>query len=162
MLTDGCSRGGCWAWGFDIASDGTVAHTGDPDVNHIIKDATDALVESVEAALAQDEDDARQTGNAAPSPDARAACLRLSRHLAPHVAFAPRLKWAAFTEEDGGISLVAQSLVTDRRINCRIRADGSAITAVRIDEHMQTETFPVLLANPDIGRELAEWVTTRL
>ena len=40
-------------------------------------------------------------------------------------------------EDEGGISLVLQSLTTDRRLNCRIAPDGSTCSAIRIDERME-------------------------
>ncbi len=131
-------------------------------IEDLLKPGASNLVQQVQEKLQQDVDDAQDEDDVAPDAQAVATCMRLARRLAPHVALAPRLEWGAFTEDNRGVSLVLQSLVTDRRINCRIQSGGSAISAVRVDEHMRVDTIPVLLSAPDVGRELAEWVTRRV
>lgn len=119
------------------------------------------LVERIELKLAEDEEEALLSDDVAPAPNAVQACLRLARRFAPHVALAPRLKSGAFTEDDGGISLVFQSLVTDRRVTCRIDPRGTRVSAIRIDEGMRADSPVMSLDNRDAPRELAEWVTKR-
>jgi hypothetical protein len=131
------------------------------DVGDVLKPGAEALIRRTEEKLREDELDARREGDVPPTPAASEACRELSRRLAPHVALAPRLRWGVFTEDDGGISLAVQSLVTDRRIDCRIAPDASLISAIRVDERMHVDTIGVSLASRDIGRELGEWVTKR-
>ncbi len=123
--------------------------------------ASAELVERIEFKLKEDRAEAEISEDTAPSPGAVDVCLSLARRVAPHIALAPRLKWAAFTEDDGGISLVLQSLVTDRRLNCRIAPDGSIVSVIRIDESMQADSMRVLLTDANVPRELAGWVTKR-
>jgi hypothetical protein len=138
----------------------TICLNEEANLPEMIGFAARRLVEQVECKLEEDRGDAEREAETPPSPAAVDACLSLAKHLAPHLALAIRLKWGAFTEEDGGISLVVQSLVTDRRLNCRIGSDGSSVSTIRIDEHMHAETTAISVddAKP---KELAAWVTSR-
>ena len=132
------------------------------DFQRLVDQESHELVERIELKLAEDREDADRTEDVAPSEAAAQVCLQLARRLAPHLALAPQLKAGAFTEDDGGVSLVFQSLVTDRRLSCRIPPDGTHISAIRIDEGMRADRGPVLVSHPDAPRELAEWVTKRV
>lgn len=129
------------------------------DFENLVDRRASQLVERIKQKLMEDSAHARGSEDVTPSETAIATCLALARRLAPHVALAPHLKSGAFTEDGGGISLVLQSLVTDRRLNCRVTADGSAVSAIRIDECMEAECHAISLDDPNAARELAEWVT---
>jgi hypothetical protein len=72
------------------------------------------------------------------------------------------LKAGAFVEDEGGISLVLQSLVTDRRLTYRISPQGDRVTVIQIDEGMEAKTTTVSSDDRAKTRELAKWVTTRV
>ena len=130
-------------------------------VEQLLNPAANILVQKIQDKLDQDTDDAREYGEKPPSVQSIKVCLQLSRLFAPHLALVPGIKWGAFTEDNGGISLVIQSLVSDRRLSCRIPLDGATLSAIQIDEKMTAQTRNVLLDNKDTWRELAEWVTSR-
>jgi len=132
------------------------------DFDKLVEQNTRELVERIELKLLEDREEADCSGDTAPTARAFHTCLSLAQRLAPHVALAPRLKSGAFTEDNGGVSLVLQSLVTDRRLNCRIAPDGVAVSAIRIDERMRASSAPVALNDPNVPKELAEWVTSRV
>jgi hypothetical protein len=131
------------------------------DFGHVVRREAQQLIERVELKLEEDREEAVATDEVAPSEPAIRTCLTLAKRLAPHVALVSRLRTGAFTEDDGGISLVFQSLVTDRRIDCRIAADGASVSVLRIDERMQATSAPISLSDAEVPRELAEWVTRR-
>ncbi|MDM8007417.1 MAG: hypothetical protein QUV05_14860 [Phycisphaerae bacterium] len=98
----------------------------------------------------------------APTSSAIGICRALVQRLAPHVALARQLKAGAFVEDEGGISLVLQSLVTDRRLTYRISPQGDRVTVIQIDEGMEAKTTTVSSDDRAKTRELAKWVTTRV
>jgi len=120
-----------------------------------------AFVDRIQYDLDDAIQDARETGEPAPTKAVYDACMRLAGCVAPLAALAPRLKRAAFTEETGAVSLVLQSLVTDRRVDFRIAVDGRVIDALRIDENMRPESFTFSMDQSHLPRELARWVTNR-
>ena len=130
-------------------------------VEPVLAPAAEILVQTIQEKLDQDRDEALEYGEEPPSQQSIKVCLQLSNLFAPHLAFLPGIKWGAFTEDSGGISLVLQSLVSDRRLNCRIAPDGVTISALKIDEHMIAKASEVLLDNKNTWRELTEWVTSR-
>lgn len=131
------------------------------DLHALVPDGVSAFVDRIQYDLDDAIQDARETGEPAPTKAAYEACLRLARRVAPLAALAPRLKRAAFTEETGAVSLVLQSLVTDRRVDFRIAVDGRVIDALRIDENMHPESFAFSVDQSHSPRELARWVTNR-
>jgi len=132
------------------------------DFQKLVDQRSCKLVERIELKLAEDREEADFGDDVAPTQRAAEACLRLAQRLAPHIALAPRLKSGAFTDDDGGVSLVLQSLVTDRRVSCRVPPGGTDITVIRVDESMQADTIPITLDDPSAPRELAAWVTKRV
>jgi len=114
------------------------------------------LTERIDAQLADDAE-----SDIAPAQQASDTCKRMARRIVPHVALAPHMKVAAFTEDSSGVSLVFQSLITDRRLNLRIAPDGAAVSAIYTDELMDVRVRLVRDDDPDLARELAEWVTSR-
>lgn len=143
----------------------TCATAGEPfetiDLYVWVPDRVSEFVRRIQQDLDDAIQDAWETGEPAPSEAAYDTCLRLARRVAPLAAPAPRLKGVAFTEETGAVSLVLQSLVTDRRVDFRITVDGRVIDALRIDEDMRPESFTFSMDQSDLPRELARWVTNR-
>jgi hypothetical protein len=146
----------------DVGSEPADVGSEPPDFSSMVDRRSRELVERIELKLLEDREEADCSGDTAPTARAFHTCLSLAQRLAPHVALAPRLKSGAFTEDNGGVSLVLQSLVTDRRLNCRIAPDGVAVSAIRIDERMRASSAPVALNDPNVPKELAEWVTSRV
>jgi hypothetical protein len=133
----------------------TLDARGPVQFSQIIECRSREIIERVEGQLADDESDPEDV---TPTSLARLTCSKWIRKIAPRVALASRLKVAAFTEDSSGVSLVLQSLLTDRRVNIRIGPDGRVLGAICTDEHMDVRTRP---DEPDLPRELAEWVTSR-
>lgn len=131
------------------------------DLPELLENADLAFVKRIRANLEQDRRDAADSGDALPSEPGIQACLSLAELVAPCVALAAKLKWAAFTEETGAVSLVLQSAVTDRRVNFCISADGTNASCIRIDEFMKSEQIDVRLDDANTVRELARWVARR-
>ena len=129
--------------------------------SNVVNAAAAILVQSVQDKLDQDAEELLEDGEQAPSENAINTCIDLAKFFAPHLALVSDLKWGAFTEDSGGISLVFQSLVADRRLNCRISTDGKSISALQINEDMKPATSNISLGDKDKCRGLAEWVTSR-
>jgi hypothetical protein len=129
------------------------------DFESFVRRASRKFVERIERKLV---DDREEADDVAPTPAAVQTCSDLARRLAPHVVLAPQLKSGAFTEDNGGISLVLQSLVTDRRLDVRIAPEGTVLSAIRIDERLQADSIALSVNDPNAPKELAEWVTSRV
>jgi hypothetical protein len=132
------------------------------DVGQVVDKESRELVARVVRQLAVDPDEADDPERVAPTSSAVRTCLTFTERLAPHVALAPQLKVAAFVEDEGGISLVLQSLVTDRRLSYRIPPEGDRVTVIQIDERMDAKSTTVSLSDRAATRELAKWVRTRV
>lgn len=90
---------------------------------------------------------------------ARSACLDLASELAATMAFQPGLKYAAFVEEEGGVSLVIQSTLSARRANFRISPDGLRITVVSVNTMGRAESTPVQVQDSAKLRRWVEWAS---
>lgn len=123
----------------------------------VLGQAVDRLIQQTKDDLAQATEEAVEYDEASPSNEATRACRTISNSLAPHLALAPQLRWAVFAEDDGGVSLVAQSLISDRRLSCIISREGS-VSVLAIDEKMSTKRESVDLADRDAWRRWANWV----
>jgi len=111
------------------------------------------------------EDDIKDADTDLALPEIRRAmqtCLRFARKLAPHIALSSNLKFAAFVEEDGVVSLGIQSLTADRRINLEIHGASQRAEVHSIDEHMHSEHSILHVNNTRSIQELAEWVRKRV
>ena len=131
------------------------------NVSTLLEQARSAFVGRIRTNLEQDRRDAAETDDAAPSDPAGRACLSLAKLVAPCVALATELKWAAFTEETGAVSLVLQSALMDRRVNFCISANGTNVSCIRIDESMKSAQFDVRLDDANTVEEMARWVAGR-
>jgi len=131
------------------------------DIPGLLTDDFSESIKRIQRNLREDREDAGIDGEVAPTDAAVETCMKLTRCIAPRVVLKPRLRWAAFTEETGGVSLVLQSLVTDRRLNYQISPDGTRISAIRIDEYMRSESFVVSVDDEEILRERTAWVVNR-
>lgn len=131
------------------------------DIPGLLTDDFSESLKRIQRNLQEDREDAGIDGEVAPTDAAVETCMKLTRCIAPRVILKPRLRWAAFTEETGGVSLVLQSLVTDRRLNYQISPDGTRISAIRIDEYMRSESFVVSVDDEEMLRERTAWVVNR-
>ena len=129
------------------------------DLPRLLARAEEMFVERIRANLEDDREHAIDDGEMPPNEAAVGTCLLLARRIAPCLALSPGLKWTAFTEDSGDVSLVLQSLNTNRRLSFHIPSDGVGISALRIDEQMRSESFLVSLDEVGALREKAEWVT---
>ena len=87
-------------------------------------------------------------------------CKRIATHIQEWLAPSSGLKWAAFGEETGSVSLVLRSVVTDRRVDFRISPDGLKVSAICIDAELAATLVPIALDDRNALRERAAWVHT--
>lgn len=93
-----------------------------------------------------------------PTQTAITRAHEIARRIAGRLTLDTATSAAAFIEESGCVALVLQSNVTDRRANLRISSDGSDIRVIRVDEHMNGSSEPV------VGGDIEEtigWVLRR-
>jgi hypothetical protein len=88
------------------------------------------FVEKIKSDIENDMAGIASEGGTAPSEAAIAKSLFVASVLASLVRADAYIQYAAFVEDDGGISIVLQSLAQGGRINFRIKPDGSSIEAV--------------------------------
>lgn len=152
------NRGGLSHFSYSLSARTTeVSEINETD---LILQCSRALVRQIEFNLEEDVEEALAAADVAPTSEAIEACIQIIRRIAPHVALALKLKCAAFGEEDGGVSLVLQSMVTNRRLTCRIAADGSTMIVHAIEETMAPTKITLSTNDASAPRELAAWVTT--
>ena len=135
--------------------------TASRSVQDTILRAVDAFTGAIRTHLREDCNDAIESGDQLPTVAASESCMRLARLIAPTVAMHPAIKRAAFSENDGSVSLVLQSLASDRRVTYRIDADGRRVNVLATDEHMQSTGLAAQLTDTSSMKERAEWVVHR-
>jgi len=119
------------------------------------------ILDDIESSLREDCEEARFHGEVCARQPAVATCRRIAVKIADWLAPSLGLKWAAFGEDTGGVSLVLRSEVTDRRVDFRVSADGLHISAVRIDENLSAKCVPLAVDDRNGLRESAAWVQSR-
>lgn len=115
----------------------------------------DQFIDRISQDLDDDCSDTHASDAVALSDQTRSACLGLATKLAATMALKPSLNYAAFLEEEGGISLVIQSKLSASRVNFRIPPDGLQITIVSVNSTGQARTT---LAHIHEIAELQRWV----
>jgi hypothetical protein len=116
------------------------------------------FLDTLEMSLHDDRKEGLAYGEVCSADSAVATCKRIAIQFAPQIVLNSSLKWAAFGEDGGSVSLVLRSLDTGRRVDFRISADGRHISAISIDEHMTAKSVPVSAEDGNVLRERAAWV----
>lgn len=132
-----------------------------PNLEDMILRAVDAFSGAIQIHLREDREDALESGDPSPGEAAIESCMQLVKLIAPVAAMNPAIRRAAFSEDDGSVSFVLQSLVTDRRVSYRIDANGRSVNILAIDEQMHPSSLVALLTDTDTLKEKAEWVAQR-
>lgn len=119
------------------------------------------ILDEIESTLLEDRKEGLLHGEVCASDPALATCRRLAVKIAPWLVRSSGRKWAAFGEDTGGVSLALRSVLTNRRVDYRISADGLDISAVYIDENLSAKSVPLDLDDRTSLRESAAWVHGR-
>jgi len=119
------------------------------------------FLETITQNISDDQADVLGEGGNVASQPAVGACLAIASTLSDIVAMKPSLKYAAFVEESGGISLVIQSAHPGRRANFRVSPDGSQIAVVAVTSLGQASTNPVRIDDAETLRGWIEWLRKR-
>lgn len=119
------------------------------------------FLEMIEQNIADDFADIFREGGTVPTQPTIDACLAIASTLSGIVAMEPTLKYAAFVEESGGISLVLRSELAGRRANFRISPDGRQIAVVAVTSQGQASTNPVRIDDTETLRGWVEWLRKR-
>lgn len=104
------------------------------------------IVEAVEAALLADREEGSLNGENCASEAAVAKCKEIVAYGDHRPT--PDVRWTAFGEDGGGACIVVRSQSGDRRVDIRVAADGTTITAIRVDENMEARTLEVCPGPP--------------
>lgn len=96
-----------------------------------------------------------------PTTAAISRCRELARNMPLQVTRSRKVLIAAFIGDDSTVSLVVQSLLTDRRVNCKISQDGTSIYVLKTDERMTVRPEPLSHVDDNTMPRLALWVTSR-
>ena len=132
------------------------------DVLERLSQAVRSVLDEIEATLQENRQEGILHGEICANQTAVATCKRMALLIIDRLLAPPRgLKWGAFGEDGGGVSLVLQSLISDRRVDFRISPDGACLTAIRIDENMRSESVVLSVTDRDALRERAGWVNQR-
>lgn len=99
------------------------------------------ILDDIENCLLEDRREGRLHGEAGPTDAAIATCKGIMGWVSPFDLLPSRLKWAAFGEAAGSVSLVARSPVTDRRVDFRISPDGRSVSAFCFDENLRADSI---------------------
>lgn len=94
-----------------------------------------------------------------------ARCLEIAGHIAGWLAPSSDLTWAAFGAEAGGVELLLHSKPMQRQVTFEIMADGTVVSAIRIDEEMCRQSKSLTMKtelNRKELRELAAWCAGQL
>ncbi len=113
------------------------------------------------AKISDDVSEIESEGGRRPSAHVLRRSSALAARIAPRVAFAQRLAWGSFVQEDGSIAIVLQSLVTDRRVTFVVSGLRDRVQVNQVDEGMRHSTSLVTLQDDEQIRRLTAWVTKR-
>lgn len=119
------------------------------------------FLEMIEQNIADDSADVVAEGGTVPIKRTIDACLAIASTVSGIVAMKPTLKYAAFAEESGAISLVIQSEHPGRRVNFRASPDGRQIAVVAVTSQGHTSTNPVRIDDTESLRGWVEWLRKR-
>ena len=112
------------------------------------------ISETIEISLREDREEALQHGEVCANDGAVEACKEIATFLGTRLD--PPMKWAAFGEDGGGVTLVLR--LRDRRVDFRISPNGRNVKLISIDEHMKALTGSFRADNYDSLETQAWWV----
>jgi len=119
------------------------------------------FLDTVRRNISEDSADLIREEGIPPTQPGVDACLAIASTLSDIVAMKPTLKYAAFVEESGAISLVIQSEHPGRRVNFRVSPDGRQIAVVAVTSQGYTSTNPVRIDDTETLRGWVEWLRKR-
>lgn len=131
----------------------TIAPSRDP--------AAQRFLDAIQQNIADDSAEIVREGGAVPMQATTDACLAIASTLSDIVASRPNLKYAAFVEEAGGISLVLRSEQAGKRTNFRVSPDGRQVSVVTVTSQGQTNTNPVSIDDTHKLQRWVEWLEKR-
>ena len=131
---------------------------GNVDVDKYLSSSVERILDDIETTLNEDLVDAISHGEVGPREPAISACIMVALRIAPWLAPTPGIKWAAFGEDAGCVSLVLRSVDKERRVDFAISDDGKHVTAVCIDENLTTTSVSISPVDRERLRERAAWV----
>lgn len=118
------------------------------------------LLDEIERALSADAASATSRDEVPPDRNAIRACLALASRLESHIQMARQFRIAAFTDEDGGVTLAIQPAGARRRVTYSFSPDG----ALRAIEKIDADRGIVSISPRELGRaadgELLAWLTS--
>ena len=123
--------------------------------------AAQRFLDTIRQNMNEDTADVVREGGNAPTQATINACLAVASTLSDIVASKPNLKYAAFVEESGGISLVLRSERAGRRANFRVSPDGLQLSVVTVSSHGQTGTNSVRIDDTQQLQGWVEWLDPR-
>jgi len=85
-------------------------------------------------------------------------CTSFYERMSTSLVFSSDLKNAIFVEGDGDVSLIIQSLLTNRRVNCSFFNSKNRCHVFCIDENMKCSTRTIDGSSMTEPREIAAWV----
>lgn len=121
----------------------------------------DRVLDEIESTLMEDREEGVIHDEFCASDAAISTCKLLAVQASQWLLFSAGMKWAAFGEAEGGVSLVLRSEETDRRLDFKIPGDGLGVSAIRVDENLRTTSAPVALDDHRRIRECAAWVSSQ-
>ncbi len=92
---------------------------------------------------------------------ARPSCKLLARGFSGLLALKPRVAVAAFVDEDDGVSVVAQSFATSRRVTVVFDVGVDRVHVVKVDEDQHVYRLDPNYSLENLGEELARWLIAR-
>lgn len=111
------------------------------------------------------EDDLSEIGDLARKATVAAAaghCRVIARSIAAAIEQQTDLRYAAFVEESARVSLVVQSLATERRVSFTVDGYDLYANAHRIDEQTRVETAEISILDCATLKEWIEWLVTQV
>ena len=116
------------------------------------------FLDTIRLNISEDSADLVREGGAAPTQATIDTCLAIASNLSTTVASKPSLKYAAFVEESGGISLVLRSGQAGRRANFRISPGGCQVAVVAVTSQGRASTNPARIDDTETLRGWIEWL----
>lgn len=119
----------------------------------------DRVLDEIESTLMEDRQEGVIHDEFCASDAAISTCKLLAAQASQWLLFSAGMKWAAFGDTEGGVSLVLRSEKTNKRLDFKIAGDGLSVCAIQIDKTLTTTSAPVALDDHRRIRECAAWVS---
>ena len=131
------------------------------NIPKMLRDASAEIRKQIERDLTDALDEVADLTDRQRLERARPSCGELVRSMSGSLALEPRAAIAAFADEEDGVSVVAQSFATSRRVTVSFGSGDGRLHVIKVDEDHHIDRSDPNGSLETLGEELARWLIAR-